>query len=98
MCNQCGKQYNERTGTGLNFITYPTAVVMMVIHYYYRFKVSLDDVVELMLMRGFHLCHQTVHNWVQTFGVSLGMELRHKRHGDVGKKWHVDASVLQQAA
>src|SRR6476661_1502444 len=48
-----------------------------------------------MLMRGFHLCHQTVHNWVQTFGISLGMELRHKRHGDVGKKWHVDATYIK---
>jgi len=53
ICNACSKQYNERTGTKLNFIMYPTAVVMMVVHYYYRFKVSLDDVVELMLMRGF---------------------------------------------
>ena len=58
-CYSCGKQYNERTGTKLNFIEYPTEVVMIAVHYYYRFKVSLDDVVELMTMRGFHLCHQT---------------------------------------
>lgn len=28
---------------------------MMTLHYYYRFKVSLEDVVELMAMRGFNL-------------------------------------------
>jgi len=94
-CRQCGKQYNERTGTKLNFIEYPTEVVMMTVFYYYRFKVSLDDVVELMTMRGFHLCHQTVHNWVQTFGVELGLKLRSRRKGKSGKKWHVDATYIR---
>lgn len=78
-CNNCEWQFNERTGTPMNFITYPTTVIMMVVHYYYRFKVSLDDVVELMKMRGFNLCHQTVHNWIQTFGVEIGLKLRSRR-------------------
>jgi len=94
-CLSCCKQYNERTGTLLNFIEYPTEVVMIAVHYYYRFKVSLDDVVELMLMRGFHLSHQTIHNWVQTFGVDLGLKLRERRHGQSGKKWHVDATYIK---
>jgi putative transposase len=58
ICRTCKKQFNERTGTLFNFIEYPTEVVMIAVHYYYRFKVSLDDVVELMAMRGFHLSHQ----------------------------------------
>jgi len=93
-CHTCGKQYNERTGTPLNFIEYPTEVAMMAIHYYYRFKVSLDDVVELMAMRNIYLSHQTVHNWVQTFGVGLGIKLRTRRKGKSGKKWHADAALL----
>ena len=94
-CRCCNRQYNERTGTLLNFIEYPTEVVMIAVNYYYRFKVSLDDVVELMAMRGFYLSHQTVHNWVQTFGVDLGLKLRKRRHGKSGKKWHVDATYLR---
>ena len=70
-------------------------VVMIAVHYYFRFKVSLDDVVELMVMRGFHLSHQTVHNWVQTFGVDLGLKLRERRKGKAGKKWHVDATYIK---
>jgi len=66
----------------------------MAVHYYYRFKVSLDDVVELMVMRGFHLSHQTVHNWVQIFGVELGMKLRNSRKGKAGKKWNADATYV----
>jgi len=78
-CNSCGRQYNERTVTKFNFIEYRTEVVMLTVHYHYRFKVSLDDVVELMVMRGFNLSHQTVHNWVQIFGVELGLKLRARR-------------------
>ena len=45
-CRRCGKQFNERSGTALNYIEHRTEVVMIAVHYYYRFKVSLDDVVE----------------------------------------------------
>ena len=68
---------------------------MLAVHYYYRFKVSLNDVVELMAIRGFSLSHQTIHNWVQTFGVELGLKLRCRRKGMSGKKWHVDATYIK---
>ena len=68
---------------------------MIVLHYYFRFKVSLDDVVELMAMRGFHLSHQTVHNWSQRFGVELGLKLRKRRYGQSGDKWHMDCTYLK---
>jgi transposase-like protein len=85
-CQNCNIQFNEYTHTAFNFIQYSTEVVMLAVHYYYRFRNSLDDVVELMAMRGLHLCHQTVHNWIQTFGVELGIKLRERRQGKAGKK------------
>jgi transposase-like protein len=39
----------------------------------------------IMIMRGYHLSHQTIHNWVQTFGVDLGLKLRQRRYGNSGK-------------
>ncbi len=33
-CCKCHRQYNERTGTKLNLIEYPTEVVMIAVHYY----------------------------------------------------------------
>ncbi len=68
---------------------------MIAVHYYFKFKVSLDDVVELMAMRGFYLSHQTVHNWAQTFGVELGLKLRKQRDGKASDQWHVDATYLR---
>ena len=83
--HSCRKQYNERTGTKLNFIEYSTEVVMITVPYYYRFKVSLDDV-ELMALRNIHLSHQTVHNWAQVFGVELVLKCHHSRKGKAGKQ------------
>ena len=68
---------------------------MLAVHYCFRFKASFDDVVELMVMRGFSLSHQTVHNWVISFGVELGLKLRARRAGVAGKKWHVDATYIK---
>lgn len=94
-CRDCVRQFNERTGTSLNFIEYPTEVVMLVVYHCYRFKFSLDDVVELMATRGINLSHQTVHNWTQAFGPELGIKLRSSRQGKAGKKWHIDATYLK---
>lgn len=94
-CRTCTKQYNERTGTTLNYIEHRTEVVMYAVHYYLRYKLSLDNVVEIMAMRGFSLSHQTVHNWVQEFGVELGIKCRSRRKGKCGKKWHVDSTYIK---
>lgn len=94
-CRSCSKQYNERTGTKLNYIEYRSEVVMLATHHYYRYKLSLDDVAELMALRGFSLSHQTVHNWAQEFGVELGIKCRSQRKGKAGKKWNVDATYLK---
>ena len=56
---------------------------------------SLNNVVELMALRGIYISHQTVHNCVQIFGVDLGVKLREHRKGKVSKKWHVDATYLE---
>jgi len=94
-CRACTSQFNGRTGTKLNHIEHRTEVVMIAVHYYYRFKASLDDVVELMVMRGFQLSHQTVHNWAHTFGVELGLKIRARRIGGIGKKWHMDITYIK---
>lgn len=56
-CSNGGKQYNEHSGTKVNFIKYPAgssyASSITTV-----FKVSFDEVVQLMAMRGFYLSHQ----------------------------------------
>ncbi len=80
-CRSCFRQYNERTETKFNYIEYPNEIIILAIHHYYRFKVSLDDVTELMSIRGINLNHQTIHHWSQIFGIELGLKLRERRKG-----------------
>ena len=94
-CNHCHKQFNERTNTPYNVIEYPTEMVTLTVYFYYRFRNSLDDVVELMALRNIHLSHQTVYNWVHRFGVSLVKQFRKNRHGKSGPKWHVDPTYIR---
>ena len=94
-CRACNRSYNERTGTEYNNIEYRTEVVMIAVFYYYRFKLSLDDVVVLMVMRNIYLSHQTVSNWVQRFGVDIGIKMRKRRYKQCSDRWHADATYIK---
>ncbi len=93
-CRSCGKYFNERTGTVYNFIQYPTDVMMLAIFFYSRYKLSLVNVSEMMMLRGLSICHETIRTWVQTCGVDVGLKIRKKRWKNVGKKWHMDITYL----
>ena len=68
---------------------------MITVFYYYRFKLSLDDVVVLMAMRNIYLSHQTVANWVQRFGVDIGMKMRKHRYKQCSDRWHADTTYIK---
>lgn len=48
----CQRIFNERTGTPFNFLAYPTDVVLLVVMWRLRYKLSLRDVAEMFLERG----------------------------------------------
>jgi len=68
---------------------------MIAVFYYYRFKLSLNDVVILMAMRNIYLSHQTVANWVLRFGVDIGIKMRKRRHNQCSDRWHADATYIK---
>ena len=78
-CQECSKQFNERTGTPYNFLEYPTDIVVLTVFYYYRFKNNLADVVEHMALRGIHLSHETVRLWSQRIGTDMALKMRSRQ-------------------
>ncbi len=42
-CSACHHNFNERTGTPFNFLEYPTDLVLLVILWRLRYKLSLRD-------------------------------------------------------
>jgi hypothetical protein len=50
----------ERTGTPFNFLEYPTDIVLLVVLWRLRYKLSLRDLAEMFLERGFEFTHEAV--------------------------------------
>src|SRR5260221_12509277 len=52
-CPACKRTFNERTGTPFNYLEYPTDIVLLVVLWRLRDKLSLRDLGEMFLEPGF---------------------------------------------
>src|SRR3954469_23234126 len=57
-CRGCGRGFNERTGSVLNRLQLPTDVVFLVVFWRPRYKLSLRDLAEVLLVRGTVFTHE----------------------------------------
>ena len=62
-CSACRHIFNERTGTPFNYLEYPTDIVLLVVLWRLRYKLSFRDVAEMFLERGWSFTHETVRDW-----------------------------------
>ncbi len=94
-CHGCGAMFNERTGTAFNDLQFPTDVVMLVVLWRLRYKLSLRDLAEMFLMRGYQFTHEAVRGWETRFAPLLTAQLRAKRRGQAGTSWYVDETYVK---
>jgi putative transposase len=94
-CAACRRRFNERTGTPFNFLEYPTDIVLLVVLWRLRYKLSLRDLAEMFLERGFVFTHEAVREWEERFAPLLTERLRAKRRGKAGRSWYVDETYLK---
>ncbi len=62
-CGDRDRGFNERTGTPYNHLQYPTDIVLLVVLWRLRYKLSLRDLAEMFLERGFVFTHEAVRDW-----------------------------------
>ena len=96
-CCDCGKQYNERSGTLLNHAQYPSDVIALVVLWRLRHRLPLRDLSEMFLRRGIVFSHEAVRAWEAKLAPALAEELRWRRHGRGGargRRRHVDETYL----
>jgi transposase-like protein len=55
-----------------------------------RYKLSLRDVAEMFLERGFAFTHEAIRDWETRFAPLIAEQLRIKRRGQAGTSWYVD--------
>src|ERR1043165_6154826 len=96
-CRACRRTFNERTGTPFNHLQVPTAVALLVVLWRLRYKLSLRDLAEMFLTRGFTSADEAVREWVERFAPLLTERLRAKRRGKAGRKWHCDETYVKVA-
>jgi putative transposase len=94
-CRDCGRRFNERTGTPYNWLQYPTDIVLLVVLWRLRYKLSLRDLAEMFLERGLVFTHETVREWEAKLAPLVADELRKRRRGVVGKSWYVDETYIK---
>jgi transposase-like protein len=70
-CSACKCRFNERTGTPFNFLEYPTDVVLLVVLWRLRYKLSLRDLAEMFLERGVTFTYEAVREWERQFAPLL---------------------------
>ena len=92
---QCGKQFNQRSGGLLNRTQYPSDVIALVVLWRLRYKLTLRDLPEMFAIRGIVFCHETVRDWEAKLTPALAEDLRHRRHGKIGRSWYVDETYVK---
>jgi putative transposase len=92
---QCKQTFNERSGTPFNYLEFPTDIVLLVVVWRLRYKLSLRDVAEMFLERGFAFTHEAVRDWEARFAPLIKDQLRIKRLGQAGKSWYVDETYVK---
>ena len=94
-CGACRRKSNERTGTPFNYLELPTDIVFEIVLCRLRYKLSLRNLAEMFLLRGFEFTHEAVREWEARFAPLLAEQLRRKRKGKVGRRWYVDETYLK---
>ena len=59
-CGNCSKQFNERSVSVLNRAQYPSDVIALAGRWRLRHKLSLQDLAEMFLTRGFVVSYEAV--------------------------------------
>src|SRR5687768_13617098 len=94
-CPRCRRTFNERTGSPFNHLQYPTDLVLLVVLWRLRYKLSLRDLAEMFLARGFVFTHEAVRDWEARFAPLLVDRLRARRRGQAGARWHADETYVK---
>lgn len=66
-CLRCRCTFNERSGTPFNYLTFPSDIILQVILWRLRYKLSLRDLAEMFGERGFVFTHEAVRGWEARF-------------------------------
>ena len=80
-CRDCDQQFNERSDGVLNRASLPSDIIAFVVFCRLRYRLTLRDLSEIMLLRGFTVSHESIRRWEAKLLPVMGEALRKRRHG-----------------
>ena len=76
-CRDCDQQFNERSDGVLNRASLPSDIIAFVVFCRLRYRLTLRDLSEIMLLRGFIVSHESIRRWEAKLLPVMGGSLRH---------------------
>lgn len=70
------------------------SVILLCVRWYLAYNLSLRDLEEMMVERGIHVDHSTIHRWVMRFSPLLVKRFNLRKRAVTGK-WHVDETYIK---
>src|SRR5215469_7127502 len=80
-CRACGRQFNERSDGVLNRASLPSDIIAFVVFCRLRYRLTLRDLSEIMLLSGFTVSHECIRQWEAKLLPIMGEALRRRRYG-----------------
>jgi putative transposase len=76
-------------------LEFPTDIVLLVVLWRLRYKLSLRDLAEMFIERGFDFTHEAVTEWEARFAPLITEQLRSRRKGKAGRSWYTDETYIK---
>lgn len=68
----------------------PKAIIGYAVRLYFRYKLSLRDISELLLERGVQVTYEAIRLWVKVLGPLYAQAIRRQKRISFRDKWHID--------
>jgi putative transposase len=72
----------------------PKSIIGYAVRKYYRYKLSIRDVSEMLLERGVEFSYEIVRKWGKISGTVFARGIRRKKGSSFKDKWHIDEMHL----
>jgi len=93
-CRACRRTSTDRSATPFAGHRWPREVIVTAVRWYFRFRLSLADVRDLLAERGVDVSARTVLTWAHKFGPLLAAEGRRFARR-VGRRWWTDETYVR---
>jgi transposase, IS6 family len=93
-CPACRRTCTNRSGTPFAGHRWPAEVITTAVRWYFRYRLSLADVCDLLAERGIDVSARTVLTWAHRFGPLLAAAARTVAR-PVGRRWWADETYVR---